>query len=236
MCLRCRHAERTAALARLKRVMLRGSAVAIVIVTFITAASVGASAIRSKANADTANASSADSAASVSAPEIDSSAMKQAATTQVPVAHTPAPTSAPQPAPTSTAPSAPTASTTAAFAPTIQKGESTIAPDVVAVRSDSDVVVMFDKPMLRTRRPDKFELFLRSTLPAIYGAPAADAIGKIAAGNIAAQGELLTELPARGVRIPLNATSMIRVFPETRPGQDGPLVVRYRARIVPIGN
>lgn len=215
--------------------MLQGSAVAIVIVTFVTAATIGASAIRSKGAADSATAPTEDSTASVSAPEIDSSAMKHAAATSAAVAETAA-TTTPAPASTPTAPVTPAGAPTAPFAPTIQIGESTIATDVVAVRSDSDVVVMFDKPMLRTRRADKFELFLRSTLPAIYGAPAADAMEKIAAGGIAAQGELLSELPSRGVRIPLNATWMIRLFPETRQGQDGPLVVRYRARIVPIGS
>jgi hypothetical protein len=53
-------------------------------------------------------------------------------------------------------------------------------------------------------------------------------------GAIAEQGDLLTELPSRGVRIPLNGAWMVRLFPETRPGQDGPLVIRYRVRITPI--
>jgi hypothetical protein len=41
-------------------------------------------------------------------------------------------------------------------------------------------------------------------------------------------------MPAQGVRIPVNGTWMLRLFPETRPGQDGPLVIRYRVRVAPI--
>ena len=98
------------------------------------------------------------------------------------------------------------------------------------------MVVKFDKQQLRTRRPEKFEQFVRTTLEAVYGAPAAAVIRKLPVGAIAAQGDLVRELPTRGIRIPVDAGWVIRLFPETRPGQDGPLVIRYRVRLVPTGN
>jgi hypothetical protein len=104
---------------------------------------------------------------------------------------------------------------------------------VTAVRGDTDVVVAFDTPETRTRRPEKFEQFVRTTLPLVYGSAMRNVLARIPDGTIAGQGELLTELPKRGVRIPLDGAWTIRLFPETRPGQDGPLVIRYRVTVVP---
>lgn len=117
------------------------------------------------------------------------------------------------------------------LAPVIPIGQSTLAAGVVAARTDSAVVVSFDAPMLRTRMPVKFESFVRSTLPAIYGPGVDTALARLADGGIARQGDLLTELPARGVHIPVRDGWMIALFPETRPGQDGPLVIRYRVSL-----
>jgi hypothetical protein len=115
-------------------------------------------------------------------------------------------------------------------------GPSNLSDGVTAVRGDSEVVVSFDLTMVRTRRPDKFEQFVRATLPVIYGPGVRDFLTKIPEGGLARQGELLGELPKRGLRIPVSGEWMIRLFPETRPGQDGPLVVRYRVAVVPSGN
>jgi len=115
-------------------------------------------------------------------------------------------------------------------------GSSELPDGVTALRGDSEVVVSFDLTMVRTRRPDKFEQFVRSTLPAIYGSGIRDALAKIPYGGLASQGELLNELPRRGMRIPVSGEWTIRLFPETRPGQDGPLVVRYRVAVVPSGD
>jgi hypothetical protein len=76
--------------------------------------------------------------------------------------------------------------------------------------------------------PDKFERFVRTTLPAVYGPGIDSVLSKIAVGGLASQGNLVTELPSAGVRIPVNDAWELRLFPETRKGQDGPLVVRYR--------
>ena len=101
------------------------------------------------------------------------------------------------------------------------------------MRNDTDVVVSFDLQDIRTRRGDKFEAIVRSTLPAVYGPSAAELLTRIPDGAIAGQGNLMTELPRRGVRIPVTTGWAIRVFPEIRPGRDGPLVIRYRAVLAP---
>jgi hypothetical protein len=209
--------------------MLRGSAVAIVVVTFIAVGVVGASTFRQMAGgtkSDSAPAAQADTSAVTAAPmpHVDSSAP--------PAAPEVTPQAQPQTPPPISEPVLPATP----FAPAIPRGETMLADSVIAVRSDSDVVVDFDRPMLRTRRPDKFEQFVRTTLESVYGAPAAAVIRKLPNGAIAAQGDLLKELPTRGVRIPVDASWVIRLFPETRQGQDGPLVIRYRVRLVPGGN
>jgi hypothetical protein len=63
-----------------------------------------------------------------------------------------------------------------------------------------------------------------------------DVLTKIPDGGLSSQGDLLGELPTRGMRIPVGSEWMIRLFPETRAGQDGPLVVRYRVSVVPSGD
>ena len=73
---------------------------------------------------------------------------------------------------------------------------------------------------------------MRSTLTAVYGPSIDSVLSKIPDGGIARQGDLVSELPTRGVRIPVNADWTIALFPETRPGHDGPLVVRYRVSVV----
>ena len=120
--------------------------------------------------------------------------------------------------------------------PVLPMGQSELPDGVTAIRGDSDVVVSFDLMMTRTRKPEKFEQFVRATLPVIYGRGVRDVLSKIPDGGLSGQGDLLTELPKRGMRIPVGSEWMIRLFPETRPGQDGPLVVRYRVSVVPSGD
>ncbi len=119
------------------------------------------------------------------------------------------------------------------FDPLVPLGESALLNDVTATRSDSDVVVSFDLPLRRTRRPAKFEEIVRETLGGVYGTPGVEALDRIPTGDIASQGDLLTVLPQRGAAIPVRPGWAIRVYPVLRDGRDGPLVVRYRAVLVP---
>jgi hypothetical protein len=117
------------------------------------------------------------------------------------------------------------------IAPVLPSGRTTLPDSAVVTVSDSVVAVDFDEIMLRTRRPAKFERFLRETLPVIYGAPMRHALDALPDGSIASQGDLLTELPRTGVRIPLDDGHVMTVWPETRPGEDGPLVIRFRVTV-----
>jgi hypothetical protein len=103
---------------------------------------------------------------------------------------------------------------------------------VVAVRAGNSVIVHFDRPGARTRRPEKFEQIVRATLPVIYG-PAVDSLlARIPHGALASAGGLMTELPKRGFRVSLGTGWMLALWPWTRSGQDGPLVVAYRASVL----
>lgn len=115
--------------------------------------------------------------------------------------------------------------------PILAHGETTLSQGITATRSDSSVMVLFDVDGLRTRRRDKFEKLVRATLPAVYGRRADSLLAGMPDGAIAAQGDLLTELPSRGVHLALNDGWKLTLFPETRPGRDGPLVVRYRVAV-----
>ena len=209
--------------------MLRGAAFTIVIAIFVTAGTVTASALHNRGAAKnsapvTPAAPAGDSVASTATNAPTDSAPTRDSTQSA--IH---PTLAGQPAtPAVIEPPSPP------FDAVISRGQSTLVGGATAVRSDSEVIVTFDNETMRTRRAEKFEQVVRATLVAVYGAPMKDVLSSMPVGAIAAQGELLTELPSRGVRIPLNGAWMARLFPETRPGQDGPLVIRYRVRIARI--
>ncbi|HET7458607.1 MAG TPA: hypothetical protein VFJ74_13255 [Gemmatimonadaceae bacterium] len=121
----------------------------------------------------------------------------------------------------------------AAAAPIVAEGRNLLKGPAVAVRAGDVVTVQFDAPETRTRRADKFESIVRLTLPEVYGAAADSALAHLPAGTLVTPGELVTELPSRGVRIALATGGAITVWPETRPGRDGPLVVSYRASATP---
>lgn len=207
--------------------MLRGAAVTIVIATFVTAGTLTATAVHKRNVAkDSANAAApVDSTpvAAAAATPVDSTATQD--TTQY--AAQPTLAGQPTPPPVIEPPKPP-------FEPIVGRGQSPLVGGALAVRGDSEVVVTFDNETMRTRRAEKFEMVVRATLVSVYGAPMKEVLSSMQVGAIAEQGDLLTELPTRGVRIPVDGAWMVRLFPETRPGQDGPLVVRYRVRLAPI--
>ena len=71
---------------------------------------------------------------------------------------------------------------------------------MVADRAGDTVRVSFDLLLSRTRRSDKFEAIVRSTLPQVYGAPADSALRALPAGAVARAGDLVTTL--LGARLP----------------------------------
>ena len=121
----------------------------------------------------------------------------------------------------------------AELAPTIGEGRTSLRDGIVAERRDDEITVYFDTPAARTRRPEKFEGILRATLPQIFGAAVDSALGAIPAGTVVPPQGLTTELPTHGLYLPLPGGPTLRIWPETRPGEEGPLVVRYRVLIAP---
>ena len=113
--------------------------------------------------------------------------------------------------------------------PKIAEGRRNLAESMFAVREGAEVTVHFDTDAWRTRYDWKFERVVRSTLPILYGNIVRAALDSIPEGQLAAGGDLLTELTTRGIDLPIGEGQTLRVWPVTRPGQDGPLVVAYRA-------
>ena len=52
-------------------------------------------------------------------------------------------------------------------------------------------------------------------------------------GGITGDRDLVSDVAASGVRLPVAAGGTLELWPVTRPGRDGPLVVGYRVRITP---
>ena len=223
VCLHCRKEARAAAKDRRRRLMLRGAAGAIVVATGLAATALGATALRDRTSGKGTPASAAKTA-----PEPTTATMDSAHS----VTDAPSPVSVQGPAVAPVAATTPSVPRQSPPAPIIQMGPSALAGGISAERTDTAVTLSFDQPMARTRRPEKFEQFVRATLPSIYGKKVDSALTAMPAGALAKQGDLITELPTRGMRIPVDSAWEIRVFPETRKGVEGPLVIRYRALAV----
>jgi hypothetical protein len=111
--------------------------------------------------------------------------------------------------------------------PTIAEGRRELGDSMYAVRKGAEVTVFFDTELMRTRLDWKFEGIVRTTLPMVFGAGVGPALDSIPTGTLA-RGDLLNDLPTRGIEIVLS-NSKLRVWPVTRPGRDGPIIVAYRA-------
>lgn len=117
----------------------------------------------------------------------------------------------------------------AALEPVIAEGRTALGDSVYADRTGADVRVTFDTDTLRTRYDWKFEGIVRATLPAVFGPDARVALDSIPSGTFVRGGDLLRDLPTRGIPLVLPASGgTIRVWPVTRQGRDGPLVIGYR--------
>jgi len=115
--------------------------------------------------------------------------------------------------------------------PVVAEGRTELRDGMVAVRTGDTVAVSFDTPAARTRQPQKFEQLVRATLPSIYG-PAADSLlGTVAAGELIRGVDPTTTDATYGVYLPLSAGWSLALWPETRPGRDGPLIIGYRAAL-----
>ena len=217
VCLHCRHTALVAARGRRrKRLMYAGSVLLVAaMIAGLGAVTVGVVKNRASAASRTARSTPAQP--------------------QTPMQHVTQVTATPAPqrsAPPATSVSGLSTASTPPLVPILAHGETTLGAGITATRNDNSVVVLFDTDGLRTRRRDKFERLVRETLPAVYGRRADSVLAGMPDGAIAGQGDLLTELPSRGVRLALNDGWKLTLFPETRPGRDGPLVIRYRVAVI----
>jgi len=224
VCLHCAAAVRRAARAHARRTIGRVAAGmgALAAVTLVAAGARGA-VQQLKAVGPGSPARIATSEAVTS--EAATSETATAATTErsVPVDETPLTGASPAPV----APGSPAvAPASARLWPRIAEGRTALGRGVVAERRGDTVRVLFDTPHMRTRHPEKFEGTVRATLPALYGAAATSALAGVPHGALVASADLAGAAP-RGVRVVLPDGQMLALRPETRPGRDGPLVVRY---------
>jgi hypothetical protein len=217
MCLRCRYEERRRAQQRMMKLLLQGTAAALAAAVVVALVVGGIGALRKRGPASAASDVAATAVNTAVAPAVD-----------VPPPVTPVETTT-TPPPTATGAVPPRASAVEpAIAPGVPMGRTALSDTVFVMRTDSGVRVVFDAGMGRTRRHDKFELMVRSTLPRVYGAAADSALQRLALGSLGREGDLVNELPTRGIRLPAAGGATIVIWPETRAGRDGPLVVSYR--------
>jgi hypothetical protein len=107
------------------------------------------------------------------------------------------------------------------------EGRTELTDSIFAVRSGDSVVVNFDVQGGRTRRADKFERMLRTTLPLVYGRFATLALDSVPNGTLLPSKDIVGELQSQGMRLTLENGVKISVHPQTRIGRDGALVVAY---------
>jgi len=216
VCLRCQHAERGVKRAKQHQMLARGAAAVLSLAVIAATGVAAATALRARAGTQGA----APGAGQSSAPAATDTSGAADATEPDPTAASAAPASdLPTPA----------VAATGSVAPIVPLGRTFLRDTMVADRAGDTVRVSFDLVLARTRRPEKFEGIVRSTLPQVYGALADSALRALPWGAVARAGDLVTTLPERGFHIPVAGGRTIAVWPETREGRDGPLVVAYRA-------
>ena len=235
ICLRCQHAERGVKRAKQRQMLARGGAAVLSLAVIAAVGVAAATALRARGRSS----SSEPTAQREPAPPDSADTLAVATDTlgstppaptvakenlPVPAATTPAASAAPSPVRISSA-----APASVAALPLVPVGRTPLRDTMVADRAGDTVRVSFDLLLSRTRRPDKFEAIVRSTLPQVYGALADSALRALPVGAVARAGDLITTLPETGFHIPIAGGRSIAVWPETRVGRDGPLVVAYRA-------
>ena len=206
VCLRCRQEQRQIARARQQRLVGMGGMLAIALVGVYVVVASATNAVRAaRHERNVARVSPAPASPAVEAP--------------APVS--PHATTAAAPVPSG----APLAIVAAA-------GRTALADSMSVESTGNEATVHCDTQVARTRRRDKFEHVVRQTLPAVYGARVDSVLAAIPEGALVTGGDLLHELTTRGIHVGLRDGWSLELWPETRPGRDGPLVVRYRTRVV----
>jgi hypothetical protein len=242
VCLHCLHAERLAARDRRQRTIVRLIAwtLSIMVVAVVGAAGVNA-ASKHVTSPSPARAAVRRKAPSPSVAAQDSATLTVATTTielqGAPAAASAAPLDSAVHATTAVPPVAPpppvvhadsTAAPSPVIGPILPQGRTDLPDSVYAIRRGDTVVVNFDTGPARTRRADKFELVVRQTLHNVYGPVADTLLATVPTGKLASASELVTTLRKRGIHLQGPHGPHLALWPETRPGRDGPLLFAYR--------
>ena len=123
---------------------------------------------------------------------------------------------------------APAVSSPAKGVSLLGQGRTTLTDSIYAVRTGDSVLVNFDTQGNRTRRADKFEQMLRTTLPLVYGRRITSSLDSVPTGSLLPSRDIVGELTSQGVHLMLDNGLRISLWPQTRASADGPLVVAYR--------
>ena len=222
VCLRCRQEQRDAARARQQRIFALSGICAMGLLGVYVMGASAANAWRATKRGDTVHVASR--AIVVASSVSGGGTVKQQGSAIL--ASSPAPVASAQPITPAAASEA-----SSPLSIRVREGRSDLPDSLIAERAGDSVVVDFDTPMTRTRRRDKFESVVRRTLPMVFSAPIDSVLRSIPDGAIVGDADLLTELPKRGVHLPIANGWTLDLWPETRPGQDGPLMVSYWARV-----
>lgn len=223
VCLRCRQEERQLAHARQKRALMRVGVVLTGLIVVVVLGNSVLSAVRAAGRKD------GKAPLQLLASTSTSTVRQQGAPAPSSV-----PSSAPAPVATPSAPvKAPVVARAAVLTLRVPEGRTGLRDSMYVERHADTAVVHFDTELARTRRRDKFETTVRNTLPVLYGERVDSLLSTLPQGAITGDRDLVSEVAVRGVRLPIPAAGTLELWPVTRPGRDGPLVVGYRARVTP---
>ncbi len=139
-----------------------------------------------------------------------------------------APASDSAPAPATTTPQAPVVGKTGFV---LSEGQTQLTDSIYAIRAGDSVLVNFDRYGYRTRRSDKFEASLRTTLPLIYGRSVTTFIDSLLPGQLVTERDVIGALATSGMLVILDNGAEVRIRVLTRVGSDGPLAVGYLTTI-----
>lgn len=228
VCLRCRHDEWQASQKRRQQMLMRFLGLASVVGIIAIAGAAGAITLRGGRAAGVTETSGGTVALQQ---EGRSTKAGSARAPHTPRPLTPTPARAAS-ASEATGPAAPPVTVTVPPASNagsvLGQGRTTLTDSIFAVRSGDSVIVSFDTKGNRTRRADKFEQMVRTTLPMVYGRRIAAALDSVPEGSLLPSRDVVGDLMSTGLHLTLDNGVKISLWPQTRSSGDGPLVVAYR--------
>ena len=226
VCLRCRHEHAQATSRRRQKFLMQFLGLAS-IAAIVGVAGIGAASTLRNQPAETTSEGSllvADKRPTTTAKTAPQK------TAPAPVVQQAVPPVATAPAPEVTpAPAAPRPATRGGFV--LVEGQTQLTDSIYALRAGDSVVVNFDRFGYRTRRPDKLESSLRTSLPLVYGRMATAFLDTLKQGDLVTNRDVVGALATNGMRVTLDNGAVVHIRVLTRVGRDGELAVGYLTTI-----